>query len=101
MLRPPGFNVIATANLRDRGVNEMSAALKRRFNFETVHADRATSESSWSWCWSRPSALLAERRRRGRGWTRDVLDVLVTTFHELRAGRTAEGTVVERPVDRR
>ncbi len=31
----PGFNVIATANLRDRGgVSEMSAALKRRFNFE-------------------------------------------------------------------
>ena len=28
-----GFNVIATANLRDRGVSEMSAALKRRFNF--------------------------------------------------------------------
>ena len=28
-----GFNVIATANTRDRGVNEMSAALKRRFNF--------------------------------------------------------------------
>ena len=32
----PGFNVIATANLRDRGVHEMSSALKRRFNFETV-----------------------------------------------------------------
>lgn len=32
----PGFNVIATANLLDRGVNEMSSALKRRFNFETV-----------------------------------------------------------------
>ncbi len=32
----PGFTVIATANLRDRGVSEMSAALKRRFNFETV-----------------------------------------------------------------
>src|SRR5260370_64895 len=31
-----GFNVIATANLRDRGVSEMSAALKRRFNFELV-----------------------------------------------------------------
>jgi MoxR-like ATPase len=31
-----GFNIIATANTRDRGVNEMSAALKRRFNFETV-----------------------------------------------------------------
>ena len=32
----PGFCVIATANLRDRGVTEMSAALKRRFNFEAV-----------------------------------------------------------------
>ncbi len=28
----PGFNVIATSNLRDRGVHEMSSALKRRFN---------------------------------------------------------------------
>ncbi len=31
-----GFNIIGTANTRDRGVNEMSAALKRRFDFETV-----------------------------------------------------------------
>src|SRR5256885_3238713 len=31
-----GFNVIATANLRDKGVSEMSAALKRRLNFETA-----------------------------------------------------------------
>src|ERR1043166_6915624 len=27
-----GFNVLATANDRDRGVNELSSALKRRFN---------------------------------------------------------------------
>ena len=27
-----GFSIIATANTRDRGVNDMSAALKRRFN---------------------------------------------------------------------
>src|SRR5688572_19886751 len=33
----PGFNLLATANVRDRGVHEMSSALKRRFNFETVH----------------------------------------------------------------
>src|SRR4051794_16850750 len=33
-----GFNIIGTANTQDRGVNEMSAALKRRFNFETVQA---------------------------------------------------------------
>ncbi len=28
----PGFNVIATANNRDKGVNDLSSALKRRFN---------------------------------------------------------------------
>ncbi|CAM5651103.1 hypothetical protein SALBM311S_05086 [Streptomyces alboniger] len=27
-----GFNLIATANYRDRGVNELSSALRRRFN---------------------------------------------------------------------
>ena len=32
-----GFNVLATANIRDRGVHNMSSALKRRFNFETVN----------------------------------------------------------------
>ena len=32
----PGFNLIATANVRDRGVHEMSSALKRRFNFVIV-----------------------------------------------------------------
>src|SRR5262245_17412671 len=32
----PGFNVIATANTRDQGVNELSAALKRRFNYVFV-----------------------------------------------------------------
>src|ERR1700679_758355 len=36
----PGFNVIGTANIRDRGVHAMSSALKRRFNFETVHPIR-------------------------------------------------------------
>lgn len=36
LLSQKGFNLIATANLNDRGVNEMSSALKRRFNFETM-----------------------------------------------------------------
>ena len=30
--RTKGFNVIATANDRDKGVNELSSALRRRFN---------------------------------------------------------------------
>ncbi len=32
----PGFNIIATANARDRGVNDLSTALKRRFNFVQI-----------------------------------------------------------------
>ncbi len=91
----PGFNVIATANLRDRGVNEMSSALKRRFNFETVHpiGDPAFERE------------LITRRLADRlapaGITAEVpeatLDVLVATFHELRSGRTAEGVALSKP----
>ena len=45
----PGFTVIATANLRDRGVSEMSAALKRRFNFETSpRSPTRTPRPRWS-----------------------------------------------------
>ena len=33
-----GFSIIATANTRDRGVNEMSSALKRRFNIIVLPA---------------------------------------------------------------
>ncbi|WP_017589732.1 ATP-binding protein [Nocardiopsis ganjiahuensis] len=91
----PGFNVIATANLRDRGVSEMSAALKRRFNFEVVP----------------PIADLdAEvdlvRRQAGRELARHghalpvddaVLEALVTAFRDLRSGASVEGWPVERP----
>ena len=89
-----GFNVIATANTRDRGVNEMSAALKRRFNFETVFAitDFATE------------LTLVEQEAthllQGSGVTvpprRDVLEVLVTAFRELREGKTDRGDAMER-----
>lgn len=82
-----GFNVIATANTRDRGVNEMSAALKRRFNFETVFpiADFATEldlvEQEASQLLARSGVEVPPRR--------DVLEVLVTTFRELRDGGSA------------
>ncbi|WP_433337341.1 AAA family ATPase [Spirillospora sp. CA-294931] len=89
-----GFNIIATANTRDRGVNEMSAALKRRFNFETVFpiADFATEldlvESE--------ATRLLERSGVGVPPRRDVLEVLVTTFRELRTGTTSDGQSMER-----
>lgn len=88
-----GFNVIATANTRDRGVNEMSAALKRRFNFETVFPIR-DMETELALVTAESARMLAES-----GVTiaqsPDVLEVLVTIFRELRTGRTADGTPIE------
>ena len=79
-----GFNVIATANTRDRGVNEMSAALKRRFNFETVPPIADLSEEMA--LVQRETDRLLERAGVPRdAAARDVIELLVTTFHELRA----------------
>ena len=88
-----GFNVIATANLRDRGVHEMSAALKRRFNFETVRpiADRAFEAELIT------RALEAELGPDRAPMSPEVLDVLVTVFADLRTGATASGSPVKRP----
>ena len=91
----PGFNVIATANLRDRGVSEMSAALKRRFNFETVPP---IAEAAREVALVRRQAESALARV-GEPLAVDdaVIDALVTAFRDLRNGRTAEGHVVEKP----
>ncbi|UXH79582.1 ATP-binding protein [Roseateles amylovorans] len=90
-----GFNVLATANIRDRGVHEMSSALKRRFNFETVRpiADRKLETQLVR---EQTDALL-RRARVEVDLPPDVLELLVTAFHDLRQGVTAEGVVVERP----
>jgi MoxR-like ATPase len=91
----PGFALIATANLRDRGVSEMSAALKRRFNFEVVApiADLATETALVR----RQSAALLERVQAPYAVDDAVLEVLVTAFRDLRTGTTVEGWEVERP----
>lgn len=89
-----GFNLIATANTRDRGVNEMSAALKRRFNFETVFpipdfdTELALVEAEATRLLARSGVTVPPRP--------DVLEVLVTTFRELRAGMTERGDTMER-----
>ncbi|NUR82600.1 MAG: AAA family ATPase [Nonomuraea sp.] len=90
-----GFNVIATANLRDRGVSEMSAALKRRFNFEVV-PPIADPRAEVSLVRARATETLA---RHGAPLEVDdaVLEALVTTFRDLRLGAAAEGWPVERP----
>jgi MoxR-like ATPase len=90
-----GFNVIATANLRDKGVSEMSAALKRRFNFETIMpiGDLARETELVR---RRAKQIVAEA---GAPLAVDdaVLEALVTVFRDLRLGRTVEGWPVEKP----
>jgi MoxR-like ATPase len=90
-----GFNVIATANLRDKGVSEMSAALKRRFNFETV-APIADLGRETELVRRRAKQVVAEA---GAPLAVDdaVLEALVTVFRDLRTGRTVEGWAVEKP----
>lgn len=90
-----GFNVLATANIRDRGVHEMSSALKRRFNFETVRpiGDRKLELQLVR---EQTEALLASASVDVE-FREDVVDLLVTAFHDLRQGVTAEGVVVEKP----
>lgn len=85
-----GFNVIATANNRDRGVNELSSALKRRFNTVILPVP-GTIEEEIDIVQQRVASLgralelpaeppaLAEIRR------------VVTVFRELRDGVTTDG----------
>ena len=85
-----GFNVIATANDRDRGVNELSSALRRRFNTVVLPVP-ATAEEEVEIVATRVAALgkalelpevpsaMAEIRR------------VVTVFRELRGGVTEDG----------
>ncbi|PSK96759.1 dynein-related subfamily AAA family protein [Murinocardiopsis flavida] len=94
-LARPGFNVIATANLRDRGVSEMSAALKRRFNFEVV-PPIADLDAEVALVRRQAGAAIA-RHDRGLGVDDAVIEALVTAFRDLRSGRSAEGWAVDRP----
>ncbi len=83
----PGFNLIATANSRDRGVNDLSSALKRRFNFVQIPvvSSRAAEKKIVLY---RVGDLLARH-----GFAIDVppglLDVLLRTFEDLRQASAA------------
>ena len=91
----PGFNIIATANSRDQGVNELSAALKRRFNYIyiPVVSDQKTEVEIVR---SRSSELL-ERYKIPMRLEDPVLQLLASVFREMRDGVTAEGVNVQRP----
>lgn len=91
----PGFNIIATANTRDRGVNEMSSALKRRFNFETIFPINDVALEA---------KIIEEESIRLLGNSavdvkvdRDAVNILAATFHELREGISSDGNRIDKP----
>jgi MoxR-like ATPase len=87
-----GFNVIATANNRDKGVNELSSALKRRFNVvvlplpddmdrEIEIVVKRVGEMAVSLDLPAPKNVADEVAR------------VVAIFRELRSGATMDGKV--------
>lgn len=64
LLAKPGFNIIATANIRDRGVHEMSSAARRK----TAAGSSTTKSSSPAWVSksTSPSAAMGCRKRIAR-----------------------------------
>lgn len=85
-----GFNVIATANNRDKGVNELSSALKRRFNTVVLPIPDTADEE----------LEIVRRRVESLGKALEIpaeppalqeIRRLVTVFRELRDGKTEDG----------
>lgn len=90
-----GFNLIATANTRDRGVNEMSAALKRRFNFVSVPVVEDLEQEIR--IVTRREADLRTEYQVGVEPPAELARLLVTVFQELRAGMTKDGKTKVKP----
>jgi MoxR-like ATPase len=87
-----GFNVIATANDRDKGVNELSSALRRRFN-TVVMPLPASIEEEVTIVQNRIQKI-GERLQLPAGAAPvNEIQRLVTIFRELRDGRTEDGRV--------
>ena len=85
-----GFNLIATANDRDRGVNELSSALRRRFNTVVLPVPAGMDEE----------VDIVARRVAELGRALELPEVppavdeirrVVTIFRELRNGLTEDG----------
>lgn len=89
-----GFNLIATSNNVDEGINTMSAALKRRLSFETIRPIQRIDDEI--------EVVHAELRQLnahlGLQMQPDaaILRVLVTLFHELRSGQSLDGRSTHR-----
>lgn len=84
-----GFSVIATANTRDKGVNEMSAALKRRFNIVVLPAP-ADLNSEIEIVKTRVEQLSSNLDLNASLPEEAVVEKVCTVFRELRSGETLD-----------
>lgn len=92
-----GFSVIATANNRDRGVNDLSSALRRRFNTVVLPLP-ATADEEVAIVTQRVQALGQTLELPEIPSASDEIRRVVTVFRELRSGLTADGrTRVKQP----
>lgn len=84
-----GFAVIATANTRDKGVNEMSSALKRRFNIVVLPAP-ATLEQEIDIVRTRIEQLSKNLDLNANLPDDDTIEQVCTIFREIRQGATLD-----------
>ncbi len=85
-----GFNVIATANDRDKGVNDLSSALKRRFNTVVLPVP-ASIEEEVDIVARRTEALGRALELPAEPPALEEIRRVVTIFRELRNGTTLDG----------
>jgi MoxR-like ATPase len=85
-----GFNIIATANNRDKGVNDLSSALKRRFNV-VVLPSPATLEEETEIVVKRVGEIGSNLSLPPIEPAEKELARVVTLFRELREGKTLNG----------
>jgi MoxR-like ATPase len=85
-----GFSVIATANNRDKGVNELSSALKRRFNTVILPVP-ASEEEEVSIVVKRVAELGQALQLPAEPPTLKEVTRIVRIFRELRNGQTEDG----------
>ncbi len=92
-----GFNVIATANDRDKGVNELSSALQRRFNTVVLPLP-STLEEEVTIVKTRVEKIGQRLELPAENAPVKEIQRLVTIFRELRSGKTEDGrTKVKSP----
>ena len=90
-----GFNVIATANDRDRGVNDLSSALRRRFNTVVLPLPD-TADEEIAIVAQRVNELGAALPLPPIAPAADEIRRVVTVFRELRDGVTATAAPASR-----